>query len=155
LRGKYTKPIPEIISADVWEIHRGFSRMAIVIPTNGTVTHIGHAVMGRGLARDAAQKFPSLPKELGKRLIEGGNKPYYFPQYSIITFPVKKQWYEHADIELIRWSCGKLVERIKEEGLTKVYVPRVGCGNGKLDWRRVKPVLMAELSPVCVIVTDE
>lgn len=155
MRGKYKKQIPEIISADLWEIHRELTRMAIVIPTNGSVTQIGNAVMGRGLALDAARKFPSLMKELGQKLISGGNQPYYFPQYGLVTFPVKKHWHDNADVDLIRWSCGKLVELIKAENLTNVYIPRVGCGNGKLDWRKVKPILMAELSPACIIVTDE
>lgn len=155
MRGKHTKQVPEIISADLWEIHAQIAKVAIVIPTNGTLTQDKKAVMGRGLAHDAAKKFPSLPVELGRKLEASGNQPYYFPHYQLVTFPVKRNWYEHADIELIRWSCGKLMTLIAAEGLAKVYVPRVGCGNGKLDWRKVKPVLMAELSPACMIVTDE
>jgi hypothetical protein len=131
------------IKTNIWNFHRaGFW---IVIPTNGFVKNDGECVMGRGLAKQAAIKFPSLPKELGDRLKEYGNVIFTFHKYRIITFPVKHQWMEMANLELIEKSAKSLRDDIFKYNLsgilTPVYLPKVGCGNGKLSWEKVKPIL--------------
>ena len=110
-----------------------------VITTNGTINSRGEAVMGRGCAKEAALKFPQLPKQLAARIRAEGNHPYAFPEYGLMTFPVKHQWFERANLELIRTSALQLT-RMLDPG--KVYcLARPGCGNGKRSWREVKPLL--------------
>lgn len=61
---------------------------------------------------------------------------------TIISFPVKHNWWEKADKKLIRESLLALNKMIGTEGLKRVYLPRPGCGNGNLDWEtEVKPLL--------------
>lgn len=45
------------------------------ITTNATVKKNGTCVMGRGCAREAAMKWPALPKMLGDHLRAHGNVP--------------------------------------------------------------------------------
>ncbi len=59
----------------------------IVVTTNGVVNPHGEAVMGAGLARQAAQRFPELPRLLGQALRETGNLPYTRYSQHIITLP--------------------------------------------------------------------
>jgi hypothetical protein len=133
-----------------------FNSSWIVIPTNGFVKKNGECVMGKGIALQAKEKFPDLPKELGDRIKEFGNRVFTFWKYHIITFPVKHNWWERADLGLIEDSTKELQEIFKYNlsGIkTPVYLPRVGCGNGKLDWTKVKPILEKYLDDR-FIVTD-
>ena len=130
------------IDADIWSFQRdGFF---IVIPTNGTIKQNGEAVMGRGLALQAKLKYPLLPTLLGDRLLNYGNHVYEFSQYNIITFPVKHDWMNDADLMLITKSVDELKvlhEQRPTKIFTHIYIPRVGCGNGRLQWQRVQPIL--------------
>jgi len=141
------------IEGDIWDFHKaGFF---IVIPTNGFVKNDGECVMGRGLAYEAKRRFPDLPLELGKRIREYGNVVFVFVKYRIITFPVKYNWYEKADMDLIRRSAIGLREmfRFNLIGMpTPVYLPKVGCGNGKLNWFEVRAMLEMLLNDDFIVV---
>jgi len=111
-----------------------------VITTNGFVKKSGECVMGRGCAKEAADMFPHLPIQLGECIGLAGNHVYWFSEYDLITFPVKHNWFEKADINLIRRSARELNRLADKIGGTFV-LPRPGCGNGLLDWEQVKPIL--------------
>jgi len=133
----------EITGADIWDFHaRG---LRICITTNGDINRYGRAVMGRGVAKQAALKFPNLPLELSRQLRTGGNNVHLFPHYNLCTFPVKRHWKDMADLKLIEQSCIQLSSRCGwfgwHEAKTVIVIPRPGCGNGGLDWSQVKPIL--------------
>jgi hypothetical protein len=140
---------------DIWNLwERGYW---VVIPTNGFVKKDGTCVMGRGLALQAKKRLPCLPKELGGRLKEYGNEVFTFCKYYLITFPVKKVWWEKADLTLIEKGAKSLQEifRYNLSGIkTPVYIPKVGCGNGGLEWKDVKPILEKYLDEEKFIVCD-
>lgn len=108
-----------------------------VITTNGFVKNNGQAVMGRGCAKEAATKYVTLPVELGSLLKRHGNHLFVLMQYKLITFPVKHNWWEKADLKLISQSAAELFEL----NFNNVVMPRAGCGNGQLSWEEVKPIL--------------
>jgi len=122
-----------------------------IITTNGSVRRDGCAVMGRGVARDAATRYPSLPKTLGTLLTNLGNHVFDLRQaYGLMTFPVKHHWSQRADIPLIYQSMRELHDKI-DPGQRYVMV-RPGCGNGRLQWSDVRPLL--ERLPNNVIVLE-
>lgn len=149
------KDKPECLIADIFSIyHAQCLAKAIVIPTNGDVRkRDDRAVMGRGLARCMAVKFPEFPYKLGYLLVNEGNHVYYFRKYHVVTFPVKEHWSELASYALIRRSCRELLDVMDRYNIGTVYVPRVGCGNGGRAWSKVKPILVQELNDRCVLVT--
>ncbi len=123
---------------DLW----GFDGVK-AITTNGTVRQDGACVMGKGVAYQAKAKYPTLPHMIGKYILNVGNRVglFYLPNQSrIITFPVKHQWYEKADLDLIRKSVTELEALIRLVPMT-VFLPRPGCGNGGLLWADVKPLV--------------
>jgi hypothetical protein len=142
------------ITGNIWDYHK--DNNWIVITTNGDVRKDGAAVMGRGIALQAAQRFPKLPQEFGKLLQENGNQMCIFPLYRLITFPVKNHWYEKASLDLI-WASAIDLALLTETPLranptTMFYMVRPGCGNGQLQWKDVKPLLTDVLSDnVCVV----
>lgn len=130
-----------------------------VVPANGDVNAKGLAVMGRGVARDAAARFPNLRRELADRLQKHGNKVFLFPEYGIVTFPVKTHWIDKARPDLIRKSAQELLKLHEViEGRKKRFIimPRVGCGNGRLDWAEtVRPIIEEELGECAELVVVE
>ena len=112
-----------------------------VITTNGFVKKNGECVMGRGCALEAKTKYPDLAKKLGHAIKIYGNRMWWFPEYMLATFPVKHQWFEKADLELIKDSVDTFLMNIKEFDKCEFVMPRPGCGNGQLKWEDVKPIV--------------
>lgn len=120
-----------------------------VITTNGDVNKAGLAVMGRGVALQAAEKWPHIRKYLAQRLTEGnvvhslGSFDVWGGSIHLISFPVKHHWHEKADLGLIQQSAVQLVKwmDIAPSLNREVVMPRPGCGNGGLSWAEVKPVI--------------
>jgi hypothetical protein len=114
-----------------------------VIATNGSCNRFGHAVMGRGYAAEAKANYPDLPSRLGARLMGvDSNHVYRFDDLGLVTFPVTHQWMEPTDISLIQRSALELRAMVNAQGWTRIVLPRVGCGNGHVQWTHIKPVLM-------------
>jgi len=140
---------------DVWE-YQGSA--IIVVPTNGDVKSNGLAVMGAGIAKQAAQKYPLLPRQLAGKLRLDGNHVHHFGD--IVTFPTKHHWKEDADLVLIERSARELRELYDNQprGAWRsiwelVVMPRVGCGLGRLVWSEVEPVLDKYLGDPFVVVS--
>lgn len=132
------------VFVDFWELYENRKHGSVfIIPTNGSVNAKGKAVMGRGLAYDASQRYDTLATQLGDWIKEAGNKCCYFPRECFITFPVKEQWFDTASLYLIGRSCRETNELFERhcETIQKIFIPHVGCGNGRLQWRLVRPIL--------------
>jgi len=131
------------------------------ITTNGTIKANGRAVMGRGCALEASKMFAGIDLLLGQLIKNKGNQVFdlswwltkwvtdtsgaRYPREAqyIISFPVKHQWFEKADLDLIAKSAKELYQltNTKDFDDINIYLPRPGCGNGKLKWEQVKPLL--------------
>lgn len=135
------------IEGHIWDLSKRESwsdNKAIVVTTNAMIKKDGTAVMGRGIALEAATRYLALPRMLAYHLELRGNVPCLFSFYEhvLITFPTKWDWRDASDPALIKQSAIKLVELVNEQNyLDEIYMPRVGCGNGGLDWEDVKPLL--------------
>lgn len=134
----------------LWEFHN--KGKWIVIPTNGVINRGGKAVMGKGLAYQAATRFPGLPFELAWKLRRWGNKVFAFPQHRLFTFPTKDNWRDDSSVFLIKQGCRQLAYRV-DVSLPKVYLPRLGCGCGNLSWKNeVRPIMKSILDDHFVVV---
>ncbi len=138
------------VTGDLWIIKAD----AKVIPTNGIMRRDGAAVMGRGVALQAKQRYPKIEFALGTLLKNLGNHVYYFYcETDFLSFPVKHHWKTTADLNLIERSCQELVTRVNAQHQWKrIALPRVGCGNGGLDWKDVKPILEKYLDDRFIVV---
>jgi hypothetical protein len=137
---------------NLWDYHA--MGHTIAVTTNGFINQRGQLVMGRGCAQEAASKFPGIQTRLAKLVREGGNHVYYVPEYNIFSFPVKRYYWNDADIELIKRSCGELMAQLGNSRVRlPLYMPRPGCGNGHLDWDEVYYDIKPLLSDDIVVVT--
>lgn len=137
-------------TGNIWTFHEHGEWIAFT--SNGTLKMNRTAVMGAGIAKQVARKFPSMPRLLGKALDFAGNHVFAFPEFRLLSFPVKHDWKENADIELIKRSCGELTTALDRFRIPVVYVVRPGCGLGGLKWEFVKPAIENLLDDRVVVV---
>lgn len=136
------------VKGDIWSYADGWR----VIPTNGIVNFAhrmdsvegiqskAYLVMGAGLAKQASEKYPDLDWYLGDKVIGLGNHVHLIHQFKMIGFPTKDHYKDKSTIDLVTRSTRELKEKA-ELIQGNIYIPRVGCGLGGLDWRKVKSVL--------------
>lgn len=134
------------------------------ITTNGYIKTNGALVMGAGVAGQAQERYPMLPKHWGSWIQKSGNHvrdvriaDFNNPQYedeTLIAFPVKHNWFEKAEITLIARSAKELMELIDDRGWKKILLPRPGCGNGQLKWEDVKAVIEPILDDRVVVIDN-
>ena len=162
LRGNYNIfELPQQPSSIVTE--------ALCITTNGIVKNDGKAVMGAGIALQA-DKSLCLSETLGKYIIQYGNRAFNLgirQRYSlndlnvpiafrVFSFPTKYNWKDDSDINLIVKSSMELVEMCTKFGITKCYLPPVGCGCGNLNYETiVKPWISQILDDRFIVVLRE
>jgi len=117
----------------------------ICITTNGDVKKNGELVMGRGIAHQATTRYPGLAKLFGDEVKMYGNTycptPYLDEGRLLALFPVKHHWMDPADLNLIRTSTEQLFAQAIAFPHAIFVLPRPGCGNGRLKWEDVKPIV--------------
>jgi O-acetyl-ADP-ribose deacetylase (regulator of RNase III) len=112
-------------------------------------------VMGKGIALQFAKKFPKMYQAYREACKAGEVEPGRMfvyeqtdmlnPRY-IINFPTKRHWRSPSRMEDILDGVAALRREIKRLGIRSVAVPPLGCGNGGLDWRNVRPAIERGLS---------
>lgn len=144
------------VSGDIWMYE---PVEAIVITTNGDVNRFGDAVMGRGVARQCRTLWPTSAGRLGDHIKLNGNHVHLFYQPpespALLSFPVKHHWQEEADPLLIARSAHELAALVTKLEYFKVVLPRPGCGNGRLMWAQVKPIIEPILDERFIVVNNE
>ena len=143
----------------------------VFITTNGMVRKDGAAVMGRGCALEAKQRFPGVEYLLGRLLKDGcpcdtckelgfdllpHNRIHSLHPLAegVATFPVKHKWFEEADLALIQSSVEQMQKLLwfLDAAMPTFVLPRPGCGNGRLTWEQVRP-LLEELHDNVLVIT--
>lgn len=109
-----------------------------------TVNTVG--VMGKGVALAFKQRYPDMFKtyqrvceenllDIGKLMVWHGLDHW------VLLFPTKKNWRNPSRIEYIEAGLRKFVDNYTFKGINSIAFPRLGCGNGGLNWQDVKPVM--------------
>jgi hypothetical protein len=115
------------------------------ITTNGALRRNGNAIMGKGIALEARNRYHDLEAILGSFINRYGNHVFLLG-YNLISFPTKYHWKQDSDIGLIKRSAQELVSLLKENKAGRVLLTRPGCGSGNLKWPDVKVVIQDILS---------
>jgi hypothetical protein len=132
---------------NMWDVF-GYTGL-FLITTNPIRRKDGAVVMGRGIAKEAATRYPQLPYDFGRVLGEEADQwveSYVDPigEYDhqmIGYFMVKDHWRDNAKISIIEKSSYYL-ERIASFMPAKRYdLNFPGIGNGKLKREDVLPLL--------------
>ena len=114
--------MPTFTTGDMWTT---FTETDLfLITTNATIKRNGALVMGRGIARQARDRFPGLDVALGKQIknvcgnpstqLRSGQGQYgllvspRWPRAKLGAFQVKRHYSQLASLELIRRSTTAL-----------------------------------------------
>ena len=126
-------------------------------------------VMGRGLASRAKYQFPDVyvhyQDMCKKKTLRMGRPVLYRREGSyhelladdssvtltkenvwFLHFPTKDHWRNNSNIDDIEKGLQWLVDNYKNEGISSLAIPALGCGLGKLKWKDAGPVICRYLS---------
>lgn len=106
--------------------------------------------MGKGIAYQFKLKFPKNNHEYSKlcksnRFNIGDIFVFSENNKIILNFPTKDKWRKKSEYLFIEKGLLTLKNKIIENQIASVAVPPLGCGNGGLDWDRVKDMIINEL----------
>ena len=133
----------EYIEGDIFE-----SPAQVIVNTVNTV-----GVMGKGLALSFKQRYPDMFEKYKttcekNQLTIGKLMLFYEPDHWVLLFPTKENWRNPSKIEYIEKGLMKFVNSYAEKNITSIAFPRLGCGNGELNWDDVRLVMEKYLKPL-------
>jgi len=117
-----------------------------------TVNTVG--VMGKGIALQYAERYKTNLKQY-KEACKSGTLAVgtllavkdadMHGERLIINFPTKKDWKHRSSYAYIEEGLKALVALIQERNIQSIALPPLGCGNGGLQWAKVKPMIEEHL----------
>lgn len=145
-------------------LHQGNLLTAPVEALVNTVNTVG--VMGKGIALMFKEAFPENFRAYARacrtgdvatgRMFVTETGKLGGPRW-IINFPTKQHWRNPSQIEWIVSGLADLRRVIVELGIRSIAIPPLGCGNGGLGWRDVRPEIeraLGDLDGVEVMVFE-
>lgn len=123
-----------------------------------TVNTIG--IMGKGVAKSFATTFPTILRPYREacatnRLVVGGCMLFPLPEPGRSTalpprlwsaLATKEHWIDRSRLEWVERGLYELYALAARAGVRTIALPPPGCGNGRLEWADVYPLVMAALS---------
>lgn len=116
-----------------------------------TVNCVG--VMGKGLAQAFKDREPAMfsayKNVCEQGLLEPGKLWLWRGADSwTLNFPTKKHWRNPSKIDWVESGLEKFASAYEAQGIKEISFPRLGCGNGGLDWEDVRPLMEHYLKPL-------
>lgn len=119
-----------------------------------TVNTVG--VMGKGIALQFKQAFPhnfNVYKQAclnghlttGKILAVKDNE-LLMGERLILNFPTKQHWKMPSKYEYVESGLIALVSYLQDNPVKSIAMPALGCGNGGLEWQKVKLLIEQHLA---------
>lgn len=113
-----------------------------------TVNTVG--VMGKGIALEFKKRYPEMFKlyqskcddksfDIGNLLLWKKDEKW------VLLFPTKKHWRSPSKLSDIEKGLEKFAQNYDKLGIESIAFPKLGCGNGGLDWEDVKPIMEKHL----------
>lgn len=109
-----------------------------------TVNTVG--VMGKGIALEFKNRYPQMFEKyktacekhmltIGKLMLVSA------PDHMLLLFPTKENWRYPSKLSYIEQGLKCFCDNYAQRGITSVAFPKLGCGNGELDWNEVRPLM--------------
>jgi O-acetyl-ADP-ribose deacetylase (regulator of RNase III)/uncharacterized protein YwgA len=123
-----------------------------------TVNCVG--VMGKGVAlrfrHEWPENFQAYKKVCDEKWLRPGRLFVFrrgdllekaVPKY-LVNFPTKVHWKNKSQLSYIEEGLDALVVEIERLDIRSIAMPPLGCGNGGLDWRDVRPIIERKLAGI-------
>lgn len=111
-----------------------------------------HGVMGKGLALQFKKKYPKYFNHYRQLCQDGQLRPgrvYIYledNQPAIVNFPTKNHWKDDSLYDYIEKGLMSLSDAITSLDVRSIAIPKLGCGEGNLDWSIVQRMIVNRLS---------
>ena len=117
--------------------------------SNPIINKSGLAVMGRGIAKQLADRIPSIRSDFAKQMTLLNNVVGYcgcdyvgtYDGQPVGFFHVKKHWADNADLGIIHYSVNELRSWLIDDEIERVDLNFPGIGNGRLSRDEVLPII--------------
>ena len=125
---------------------------AHVVAIVNAVNTVG--VMGKGIALQFKNAYPENFKVYSEAVKSGKFRlgevlvvpvKAVGPVRFVINFPTKSHWRFPSRLEWIHAGLKDLRLKIEALGIRSIVLPRLGCGNGGLNWNQVRPLIEQEM----------
>ena len=117
--------------------------------------------MGKGIAKAFKQREPNMfaaYKRLCDEKLLAPGKLWLWrgSEQWILNFPTKNHWRSPSRLEWVEAGLEKFVNTYETQGVTDIAFPKLGCGNGGLEWQDVRTLMERYLSdlPIPVFIHD-
>jgi O-acetyl-ADP-ribose deacetylase (regulator of RNase III) len=124
-----------------------------------TVNTVG--VMGKGLAAAFKERFPPMFEDYKRHCNENEFKPgsswlWKGDEQWVLNFATKKHWRNPSKLQYVHDGLDEFRQKFEQFGIREIAFPRLGCGNGGLDWDIVRPLMVEKLRdlPISVFIHD-
>lgn len=132
---------------DMWSVFGKTDHF--IITTNPIVRKDGACVMGRGIAKQFAERYPQGPIDLGDEIKMHQNLGYeltygvfgYYDNQGVYFFMVKDHWANKAKLRIIRDSAHHLKNAALGRPNERYDLNFPGIGNGGLTREEVLPMI--------------
>lgn len=140
-----------------------FHRTSLMTSNSQTVVNTVNTVgvMGKGLAAAFKERFPSMFHEYkvvcSDSLLEPGSSWLWKgPEQWVLNFATKKHWRNPSKLEYVRDGLDEFRQKYEQFGIREIAFPRLGCGNGGLNWDIVRPLMVDKLQdlPIAIFIHD-
>lgn len=111
-------------------------------------------VMGKGIAEQFKKRYPTMFDEYKERCEAEKVKPGVPYTYKIhdtktvLNFPTKDNWRQPSQYIWIQKGLDRIKEHYKEWGITSIALPPLGCGQGGLNWKMVRSMIIGTLGDI-------
>ena len=99
------------------------------------------AAMGKGIAPKFVKHFPKIKILRSNNHLEVGKTYLVDNVFNLIT---KTRYYEKPTYDSFHQSVKSLATQCNELNIKTLYIPKIGCGLDKLQWDKVKDILILE-----------
>ena len=122
-----------------------------------TVNTVG--VMGKGIALQFKEQFPLNNQKYIKACKDGSltigillivKETSMTGEKIIVNFPTKKDWKHRSAYSYIESGLQALKTELEKGEIKSISIPPLGCGNGGLDWLKVRPMMEQYLKDLSV-----
>jgi hypothetical protein len=100
------------------------------------------AKMGAGIARRFVREFPALTS-LREQTLSVGHTYQVGRVFNMVTKP---RFFDKPTYKSLGQSMDSLVDLCDDMGVSRLAMPRIGCGLDRLQWPRVLPMITERFS---------
>lgn len=145
-------PLISYVAGNIVDDHA----QVLVNTVNSQLSEFGNPVMGKGVALEFKNRFPSVLRPYADAIKSGELTPGRALLFDLpdgrkwAALSTKDHFRDPSKIEWVEKGLKELGQKVREAGLASVAITPPGCGNGGLNWKEVEPLVHQHLAGIRV-----